>query len=133
MGEFNYEKESSEDKKKITEEEFVIRAIKKLQGDSIGIHSEYSGFNQAFLEYYEKDPTNVIRLLSQKEKIIVKSVEGGNMLYLPEDFHHERTKSQKDSFKFDKTIYSDNAYRILGIPFNASKKEIVSWEEMGQL
>ena len=39
----------AEEEKKLTEEEFVIQAIKKLRKEPYrGIHSVYSGFNEAF-------------------------------------------------------------------------------------
>jgi hypothetical protein len=52
-----------EEKRKLTEEEFVLQAIKKLRKEPFrGIHSVYSGFNEAFRKYFgtnrgaEEDP-----------------------------------------------------------------------------
>jgi hypothetical protein len=71
---------------KISEYEFVIRAIKKLKKPPYkGIHSVYSGFNQAFREYFNKDPVEATTKLAQEGKIITRPVKGGATLYLPED------------------------------------------------
>jgi hypothetical protein len=54
---------------KISEYEFVIRAIKKLGKPPYeGMHSVYSGFNQAFREYFNKDPVKVTKKLGKKER-----------------------------------------------------------------
>jgi hypothetical protein len=46
-----------EEGKKLTEEEFVIQAIKKLRKEPYrGIHSVYSGFNEAFRKYFGTNP-----------------------------------------------------------------------------
>ena len=72
--------------KKISEYDFVIRAIKKLRKPPYkGIHSVYSGFNQAFRDYFDKDPVEVTTRLAQKGKIVTRPVKGGVTLYLPED------------------------------------------------
>ena len=63
---------------KMSEEEFVIRAIKKLTKPPYkGIHSVFSGFNQAFREYFNKDPVEVTKRLAQEGKIV--SRPGGGM------------------------------------------------------
>jgi hypothetical protein len=72
---------------KLAYEEFVRRAIKKLRtGNYKGIHSVYSGFNEAFKKYYPGvNPVEITNQLANKKKIIVRPVKGGVMLYLPED------------------------------------------------
>ena len=71
---------------KISEYEFVIRAIKKLSKPPYkGIHSVYSGFNQAFREYFNKDPVEATTKLVQEGKIVTRPVRGGVTIYLPED------------------------------------------------
>ena len=71
---------------KISEYEFVVRAIKKLSKPPYkGIHSVYSGFNQAFREYFNKDPVEATTKLAQEGKIVTRLVKGGATLYLPED------------------------------------------------
>lgn len=72
--------------KKISEYEFVVKAIKKLRKPPYkGIHSVYSGFNQAFKEYFGTNPVETTRRLSQEGKIGIRPVKGGVMLYVPED------------------------------------------------
>ena len=70
----------------IGEEEFVLRAIKKLRKPPYrGIHSVYSGFNQAFKEHFAKNPVEVTKRMAEEGKIVTRPVRGGAMLYLPED------------------------------------------------
>ena len=72
--------------KKLTEYEFVARAIKKLRNPPYkGIHSVYSGFNQAFREYFNNDPVEATTKLAKEGKIVTRPVKGGVVLYLPED------------------------------------------------
>lgn len=72
--------------KKLTEHEFVARAIKRLRNPPYkGIHSVYSGFNQAFREYFNKDPVEVTTKLAKEGKIVTRPVRGGVVIYLPED------------------------------------------------
>jgi hypothetical protein len=48
------------EEKKLSEHEFVIRAIKKLRKPPYkGIHSVYSGFNRAFKDYFNASPVKV--------------------------------------------------------------------------
>ncbi len=72
--------------KKISEYEFIVRAIKKLRKPPYkGIHSVYSGFNRAFREYFQKDPIETTTKLSQEGKIVTRPVKGGVMIYMPEE------------------------------------------------
>ena len=72
--------------KKISEYDFVVRAIKKLRKRPYkGIHSVYSGFNQAFRDYFGVDPVEATTKLAKEEKIFTRPVKGGVILYLPED------------------------------------------------
>ncbi len=70
---------------KLSHEEFVKKAIQSLRKEGYkGIHSVYSGFNSAFKKYYDGDnPVDAVTQLSQAQKIIVRPVKGGVMLYLP--------------------------------------------------
>ncbi len=76
---------AGEAKPKLTEEEFIRKAIKKLRGKYKGIHSVYSGFNTAFKEYYGTNPVETTQRLANEGKINIRPVKGGVMLYLPED------------------------------------------------
>jgi hypothetical protein len=72
--------------KKTSEPEFFIRAVKNLRKPPYkGIPSVYSGFNQAFKEYFKKGPVEVTTKLPQEGKIVIRPVKGGVTLYLPED------------------------------------------------
>ena len=71
---------------KISEYEFVVKAIKRLKKPPYkGIHSVYSGFNQAFKKYFNKNPVEVTNQFANEGKISIRPVKGGVMLYLPED------------------------------------------------
>ena len=71
---------------KISEEEFVIRAVKKLRKPPYrGIHTVYSGFNQAFRNYFGSEPIPVTKKMAEEGKIVIRPVKGGVMLYLPEE------------------------------------------------
>lgn len=72
---------------KLTEEEFVKKAIKKLRDPkkSKGIHSVYTGFNKAFKEYFETDPVEATTKLAEEGVIETRFVKGGAMLYFPGD------------------------------------------------
>jgi hypothetical protein len=75
---------------KLSYEEFTKRAILKLKKENYkGIHSVYSGFNEAFRRYYPGvNPVDIINQLVEKEKIVIRPVTGGVMLYLPDDAPH---------------------------------------------
>jgi hypothetical protein len=70
---------------KLSYEVFFERAIKKLRDPtkSKGIHSVFTGFNQAFRDYYGEDPVEVTQMLFRDGKIGLRPVKRGVMLYLP--------------------------------------------------
>lgn len=72
-------------KSRISQEKFVRRAILRLRdtSKSRGIHSVFSGFNQAFRTYYGKDPVEAMKALEREGKIQLRLVKRGAMLYLP--------------------------------------------------
>jgi hypothetical protein len=72
------------EERRLTEIEFVVRAIAKLKKDQYkGIHSVYSGFNKAFREYYGQDPVECTTRLAAEGRIVTRPVKGGVMIYLP--------------------------------------------------
>jgi hypothetical protein len=77
----------SEEKGKLSYEEFIRRAIISLRKEGFkGIHTVYSGFNEAFKKYYDgQNPVEVTNALAKENKLIIRPVRGGVMLYLPED------------------------------------------------
>jgi len=70
---------------RLSQEEFVHRAIRTLRTPkSKGIHSVYSGFNEAFKRYFDGlDPVQATTALAADGKIEIRPVRGGVMLYLP--------------------------------------------------
>ena len=73
-----------EEEKKLTEETFVVQAIKKLRKDPYrGIHSVYSGFNEAFRKYFGTNPVEATTQLAAEGKIETRPFKGGVMLFLP--------------------------------------------------
>lgn len=74
-----------EGKPKLSEEEFIRRAIRKLRGNYKGIHTVYSGFNQAFKDYFGTNPVETTQRLAEEGKIVIRPVKGGVIIYLPED------------------------------------------------
>ena len=72
------------EEKKLTEEEFVVQAIKKLRKDPFrGIHSVYSGFNEAFRKYFGTNPVEATSRLAAEGRIETRPFKGGVMLFLP--------------------------------------------------
>ncbi len=70
----------------ISKEEFVIRAIKNLRRPPYkGIHSVYSGFNEAFLKEFQEKSIATTNQMAKDGKLCLRPVRGGVMLYLPED------------------------------------------------
>lgn len=72
---------------RLSYEDFVKKAIVGLRKEGYkGIHTVYSGFNEAFKKYFEgEDPVKVTNQLAGQGKIVIRPVRGGVMLYLPED------------------------------------------------
>jgi len=70
--------------RKLTEEEFVVQAIKRLRKEPYrGIHSVYSGFNEAFRKYFGTNPVEVTSRLAAEGKLETRPFKGGVMLFLP--------------------------------------------------
>ncbi|KPK01510.1 MAG: hypothetical protein AMK71_05310 [Nitrospira bacterium SG8_35_4] len=72
---------------KLTQEEFIKKAVVSLRKEGYkGIHTVYSGFNNAFKKYFDNaDPVEATNKLAKEGKIIIRPVKGGVMLYLPEE------------------------------------------------
>jgi len=72
---------------KLSHEEFIKKAIVSLRKEGYkGIHTVYSGFNNAFKKYYDgENPIDATNKLSSEGKIVLRPVKGGVMLYIPED------------------------------------------------
>lgn len=78
-------------------EEFVRKAIMSLRKEGYkGIHSVYSGFNEAFKKYFVgENPVEVTNRLAQEGKIVIRPVKGGVMFYLPEDAPSPRSSADE--------------------------------------
>ncbi len=72
---------------KLSHEEFVRKAVLSLRKEGYkGIHTVYSGFNEAFKKYFSgENPVEVTNKLAKEGKIVIRPVKGGVMLYLPEE------------------------------------------------
>jgi hypothetical protein len=72
---------------RLSHEEFVRKAVVSLRKEGYkGIHSVYSGFNEAFKKYFDgENPVETTNKLAQEGKIVIRPVKGGVMLYLPEE------------------------------------------------
>jgi hypothetical protein len=69
---------------KLTQAEFVKKAIVSLRKNPYkGIHSVYSGFNEAFRAYFNDDPIKWTNQLASEGVIEIRPARGGVMLYLP--------------------------------------------------
>ena len=74
----------AEEERKLTEEEFIVQAIKKLRKEPFrGIHSVYSGFNEAFRKYFGTNPVEATSRLAHEGKVETRPFKGGVMLFLP--------------------------------------------------
>jgi hypothetical protein len=74
----------AEEERKMTEEEFVVQAIKRLRKDPFrGIHTVYSGFNEAFRKYFGTNPIEATSRLAAEGKVETRPFKGGAMLFLP--------------------------------------------------
>jgi len=74
------------DKRPLTPEHFVLRAIETLRDPerSRGIHTVFSGFNQAFREYFPGlDPVEVTNQLAEAGRIAIRPARRGVMIYKP--------------------------------------------------
>jgi hypothetical protein len=71
----------------LTPEEFVLKAIERLRVPPYkGIHSVFSGFNEAFREYFPLlDPVDFTNQLAKEGKIVIKPAKKGVLLYKAED------------------------------------------------
>ncbi len=73
-----------EEDERMNEEEFVLQAIKKLRKEPFrGIHSVYSGFNEAFRKYFGTNPVEATSKLAAEGKVEIRPFKGGAMLFLP--------------------------------------------------
>lgn len=81
---------------RLSHEDFIKKAILSLRKDGYkGIHTVYSGFNEAFKKYFPgENPVEVTNKLAQEGKIVIRPVKGGVMLYLPEEAPGEKSSAE---------------------------------------
>lgn len=81
---------------RLTQEEFILQAIVRLRSPGAkfkGIHTVYSGFNEAFRTYFPgEDPIIWTKKLEGEGKIVIRTVRGGVMLYLPDEAPAPKTR-----------------------------------------
>ena len=67
----------------LTPEEFVLKAIERLRTPPYkGIHTVFSGFNEAFREYFPLlDPIRFTNQLAQEGKVVIRPAKKGVLLY----------------------------------------------------
>ena len=72
---------------KLSKEDFVLQAIKNLRKPPkyMGIHVRYSGFNQAFKEYFGEEARATVDAMAAESRIQKRFAKGGVMIYLPGD------------------------------------------------
>ncbi len=72
-------------KNRLSPEEFAKLAIASLRLENYkGVHTVYSGFNEAFKTYFEgENPIDATDRLAREGKIVLRPVKGGVMMYLP--------------------------------------------------
>jgi len=69
---------------KLSQADFVRRAVNTLRKPPFkGIHSVYSGFNEAFRAYFNDDPVKWTTQLAAEGVIEIRPARGGVMIYLP--------------------------------------------------
>ncbi|MCK5512055.1 MAG: hypothetical protein KAI96_04565, partial [Thermodesulfovibrionia bacterium] len=63
---------------KLSHEEFIKKAIVELRKEGYkGIHTVYSGFNNAFKKYFDgENPVEATNKLAKEEKIVIRPVKG---------------------------------------------------------
>ena len=63
----------------------TLRTTDKAGNQSAGLHTVYSGFNEAFRKYFPSDdPIKVTTRLKESGEITVRPCRGGAMIYLGE-------------------------------------------------
>jgi len=89
--------------KRMTHLEFIQKAFDTLRVSKNGVtypglHTVYSGFNEAFRKYFPKDdPIKITQKLADSKEINVRPAKGGAMIYMgdaiPKDGGDEALKA----------------------------------------
>ena len=111
-----------EEERKLTEEEFVVQAIRNLRKDPYrGIHSVYSGFNEAFRKYFGSNPVEATARLASQGKIETRPFKGGAMIFLPGEAPKRPSTDEVITLILDNQTLSEEEFVIQGI--NKLKKD----------
>ena len=82
---------------RLSEVEFVLMAIQTLRKKKYkGIHTVYSGFNDAYRKYFGTDPVEATKRLAAEGKIVLRPARKGATIYDPADAPTERPWSPGD-------------------------------------
>ena len=97
-----------------TPEQFVKRAIAKLRGidkatgkEWKGMHTVFSGFNQAWRDYFGDDPVAGVKALVAEGKVVSIPAYKGARLYMPDDAPARRETSEEKGARALATILAD--------------------------
>ena len=105
-----------EEERKLTDEEFVTQAIKNLKKEPYrGIHSVYSGFNEAFRKYFGTNPVEATTRLAAEGKIEIRPFKGGAMIFLPGEAPKRPTTEEVIKMILDSRSLSEEEFVIEGI------------------
>lgn len=93
--------------KKLAHRTFIERAIRTLRNEGyLGVHVVYSGFNQAFREYYGEDPRPVVDQLVEEGFLVRQLARGGVIISLASEVAQRRSlpKVRKSSEALEKIL-----------------------------
>ena len=94
----------------------MTQAIKNLRKDPYrGIHSVYSGFNEAFRKYFGTNPVEATSRLAAEGKIETRPFKGGAMLFLPGEAPKRPTPEEIIHLVLDSRPLSEEEFVIEGI------------------
>jgi hypothetical protein len=80
-----------------------------------GIHSVYSGFNEAFRKYFSTNPVEATSRLAAEGKIETRPFKGGAMLFLPGEAPKRPTTEEIINLVLDSRPLSEEEFVIEGI------------------
>lgn len=95
--------------KKPTHKDFIVAALGKdspFRGTDKtgkpykGIHTRFSGFNDAFRELFGDDPIEATQKAAEEGYIVLRPARGGVTLYLPEDAPESKAQSNLKALGF---------------------------------
>ena len=80
---------------KMSHKEFVERSIKALRNPKYkGIHVVYTGFNEAFRQYFDEEPRPIVEQLVKEGFLVSSPAKGGAIIALASEYA-EKTLPKK--------------------------------------